>query len=246
MKFLDKVAIITGAASGIGKATAEQFGKEGAIVVIADLPTSPGIEVAGRIEESGGRAKFIACDVTCSEQMNNLVEETFRSYGKIDIMYNNAGLGTTSTPIEEVTEEFYDKLMAVNLKGVFLGIRAVAPYMKKAGKGVIISTGSTAAVRARPENGVYGATKGAVVVFSKSIALELAPFGIRVNVVHPAITDTPLANPEDIKLYEDEKIIPLGRIAQPIDIARAVTFLASDDADMITGVELEVDGGRCI
>ncbi len=246
MKLVDKVAIITGAASGIGKATAEQFSKEGAIVVIADLPTSAGLEVAREIEASGGRAKFIACDVTSAEQMNNLAEETFRTYGKIDIMYNNAGLGTKATPIDEVTDEYYDRLMAVNLKGVFLGTRAVAPYMKKAGKGVIISTGSTAAVRARPENGVYGATKGAVTTFSKSLALELAPFGIRVNVVHPAITNTPLATPEDIKFYEDEKIIPLGRIAQPIDTAKAVAFLASEEASLITGVGLEVDGGRCI
>lgn len=244
MKFQNQVAIVTGAASGIGKASAEEFAKNGATVIIADLPGSQGEAVAKGIVENGGKAAFIPCDMTDAAQVNHLVEETVRRYGSIDILHNNAGLGMTLTYVEEITEEFYDKLMAVNMKGVFLGVRAVAPYMKKAGRGKIITTGSTSAVRARAKLSLYGATKGAVVAFCKSIALELAPFGIRVNVINPVITNTPLADPQQIKEYAAG--IPLGRIAEPVDIARAAVFLASEEASMITGVELQVDGGRCV
>jgi len=244
MKFKNKVAIITGAASGIGKVVAEKFSQEGAKVIIADLANSAGEEVASSIKKAGGNATFIACDVTSREHLQNLATKTYEEFGSIDIMYNNAGLGMKLTPIEEVDEDIYDKLMAVNMKGVFLGTQAVVPYMKKAGKGVILSTGSTAAIRPRSELSLYSATKGAVTAFSKSMALELAPFGIRVNCIHPVITNTPLAESKQIEEYS--KSIPIGRIAQPIDIAQTAIFLASEEASMITGVGLEVDGGRCV
>lgn len=244
MKLSDKVAIITGAASGIRKAAAELFAEEGAIVIIADLPNSNGEKVAQSIQKNGGKAHFFPVDVTKEEQVNKLVDQTVKDFGKIDIMYNNAGIAMPITSIEEINESFYEKMMNINMKGVFLGTKAVVPYMKKAGKGVILASGSTSAIRPRPGLNIYCASKGAVVTFMKSMALELAPFGIRVNCINPVATDTPMLDEEQRSKYV--KTIPLGRLAQPIDIANAALFLASDEGSMITGVDLEVDGGRCV
>jgi 3-oxoacyl-[acyl-carrier protein] reductase len=252
MRLQEKVAIITGAASGMGKATAELFSQEGAAVVIADLPTSPGEQVAGEITRAGSKAVFVPVDVTDADQVTHMVQTTIDTFGTIDILYNNAGLPMAFTPIEEVTDAYYDKMMAVNLKGVFLGSRTVAPIMKKAGRGVILNTASTAGVRPRPGLNVYAASKGGVIAFTKSLALELAPFGIRVNAINPVATDTPMLNQfigsGGITEGREKFLstIPLGRLAQPIDIAQAALFLASDEASLITGVDLEVDGGRCV
>ncbi|MCL6516846.1 glucose 1-dehydrogenase [Alicyclobacillus sp.] len=252
MRLQDKVAIITGAASGIGKGTAELFAEEGAVVVVADLPTSRGEEVAAAIRERGGRAEFAAVDVTDAAQVQALVDGVASRYGRIDILYNNAGLPQAFTPIEEVTEAYFERLIAVNVKGVFLGSRAAVPYMKKQGNGVILATASTAGVRPRPGLNVYSATKGAVIAFTKALALELAPFGIRVNAINPVATDTPMLpgfiGDQDLETGRQNflRTIPMGRFAQPIDIARAALFLASDEASLITGVDLEVDGGRCV
>ncbi|SFU51905.1 glucose 1-dehydrogenase [Alicyclobacillus macrosporangiidus] len=252
MRLKDKVAIITGAASGIGKGTAELFAQEGAAVVVADLPASPGEEVAAAIRAAGGRAEFAPVDVTDAAQVQAMVDGVAARYGRIDVIYNNAGLPQAFTPIEEVTDEYFERLMAVNVKGVFLGSRAVVPHMKRQGSGVILATASTAGVRPRPGLNVYSATKGAVIAFTKALALELAPFGIRVNAINPVATDTPML-PGFIGGGDAEagrqnflKTIPLGRLAQPLDIARAALFLASEEASLITGVDLEVDGGRCV
>jgi 3-oxoacyl-[acyl-carrier protein] reductase len=252
MKLQNQVAIITGAASGMGKATAELFAAEGAAVIVADLPASAGESVAADIVQSGGQAKFIPVDVTDPNQVENLVETVVREYGQVDILYNNAGLPMKFKPIEEVSDAYYERMMAVNVKGVFLGCRAVAPHMKKRRKGVILSTASTSGVRPRPGLNVYAASKGAVIALTKSLALELAPYGIRVNCINPVATDTPMLNEfigdGDIEAGRAAflKSIPLGRLAQPLDIAQAALFLASDAASMITGVALEVDGGRCV
>jgi 3-oxoacyl-[acyl-carrier protein] reductase len=252
MRLENQVAIITGAASGMGKATAELFASEGATVIVADLPTSPGDSVVADIVGNGGKAKFIPVDVTDPAQVQALVDTVVREFGQVDIMYNNAGLPMSFTPIEEVSDAYYEKMMAVNVKGVFLGCRAVAPYMKQRRKGVILSTASTSGVRPRPGLNVYAASKGAVIALTKSLALELAPFGIRVNCINPVATDTPMLNQfigdADVEAGRENflKTIPLGRLAQPMDIAQAALFLASDAASMITGVDLEVDGGRCV
>jgi 3-oxoacyl-[acyl-carrier protein] reductase len=252
MRLQNQVAIITGAASGMGKATAELFAAEGAAVIVADLPGSAGDSVAADIVQSGGQAKFIPVDVTDPNQVENLVETVVREFGQVDIMYNNAGLPMKFTPIEEVSDAYYERMMAVNVKGVFLGCRAVAPHMKKRRKGVILSTASTSGVRPRPGLNVYAASKGAVIALTKSLALELAPYGIRVNCINPVATDTPMLNEfigdGDIEAGRANflKSIPLGRLAQPLDIAQAALFLATDAASMITGVALEVDGGRCV
>lgn len=252
MRLQDKVAIITGAASGMGKATAELFSQEGAAVVIADLPTSAGEQVAAGITAAGGKAVFVAVDVTNAEQVEHMVETTVDTFGTIDILHNNAGLPMAFTPIEDVTDAYYDKMMAVNLKGVFLGSQSVVPIMKQAGHGVILNTASTAGVRPRPGLNIYAASKGGVIAFTKSLALELAPFGIRVNAINPVATDTPMLNQfigsGDVAEGREKFLstIPMGRLAQPMDIAQAALFLASDEASLITGVDLEVDGGRCV
>ena len=253
MNFDNKVVIITGAASGIGKASAETFNRHGATVVIADLPQSGGDEVARQLEEASGLpVRYIPTDVNNVVQVNHLVDATWEEFGHIDVLYNNAGVPMSFTPIDEVTDDYYEKVLSVNMKGVFLGTRAVVPYMKKQRSGVILSTASTAGVRPRPGLSVYGASKGAVISFTKSLALELAGFGIRVNCVNPVATDTAMLN----KFIGDQDIeegrrkflstIPLGRLAKPTDIASAIAFLASDEASLITGVALEVDGGRCV
>lgn len=247
MKLKDKVAIITGAASGIGKETALEFAKQGATVVIADLANSKGEEVVKEISNLGGEAKFVACDVSKLEDTKNLADVTYKIYGKIDVLYNNAGLlGIDSISVEDAEEEYFDKLMSVNLKGAFLGTKAVVPYMKKRKSGVILYTGSTSAIRPRPNISIYVATKGGIAAFAKSVALEVGDYGIRVNTIHPAVTRTQLASQELIDYYSKEKIIPIGRIAETSDIAKSAVFLASDDSEMITGVDFRVDGGRCI
>jgi 3-oxoacyl-[acyl-carrier protein] reductase len=252
MRFENKVVIVTGAASGMGKASAELFAKEGATVVVVDLPTSPGESVAQAICSLGGSAIFKSADVTDARQVQQMVDEVHHEFGRIDVMYNNAGLPMAFTPIEEVDDAYFERMMAVNVKGVFLGCRAVTPYMKQAGRGVILMTASTAGVRPRPGLNIYAASKGAVIALTKSLALELAPYGIRVNAINPVATDTPMLNQfigkRDIEQGRENflKTIPLGRLAQPIDIAQAALFLASDAASMITGVDLEVDGGRCV
>lgn len=243
MRLQNKVSIITGASSGIGKSVAERFSEEGSIVIIADLPDTAGEEVARNINNKGGKAYFIPTDVTKKSEVNNLMKKTMEMFGKIDILHNNAGIAMPITSLNQVSESDYERIMDVNVRGVFLGIQAVIPYMKESG-GVILCTGSASATRPRSGLNVYAASKGAVVTLAKSMALELAPYGIRVNTINPVATDTGMVDEEQREKFV--KTIPLGKIAQPLDMANAALFLVSDEAAMITGIDVEIDGGRCV
>lgn len=252
MRFKDRVVIVTGGASGIGRATALAFAAEGARVVVADVNEAGGGETVRMVREGGGEAVFVGADVSREEDCQRMVQAAITRFGTVDILFNNAGIPMSPTPAEATTPELFDRVFAVNVRGVFLGCRFAIPVMRARGHGVIINTASTAGIRPRPGMLAYAASKGAVITLTKALALELAPYGIRVNAVAPVATDTPMLpvffgtqNPEEARRKFLESI-PLGRLNTPEDIARAVLFLASDEASMITGVCLEVDGGRCI
>ena len=252
MRLANKVAIITGAGSGMGRASACLFAKEGAKVSVVDINMAGGQETVELIGRSGGLAQFISADVTKASDVDQMIQATVTAYARLDILFNNAGVPMSFTPIEEVSEELYDKILAVNLKGIFLGCKYATPIMKKQGSGVIINTASIAGVRARPGLNVYCASKGGVILLTKALAIELAPYNIRVNAINPVATDTPmlLGFIGDRDLEEGRKAfiatIPLGRLAIPEDIANAALYLASDEASMLTGTCIDVDGGRGI
>jgi len=253
MRLKDKVALITGAGSGIGQATALLFAREGARVAVVDVREEAAKATAQEIERAGGQALALRADVSRAADNQAAVEQTVARWGRLDIFYANAGVPERPTPVEDVDEATFDRIMAVNVKGPFLGVKYAAPIMKRQRSGVILITGSTSAVRPRPGVQCYSASKGAVHVMAKSLALELAPFGIRVVTIAPVATETPMLpafmgkdKVDDEGMARYRATVPLGRLNQPEDLARAALFLASDDAAMITGTALEVDGGRCI
>ncbi len=253
MRLKDKVAIITGAGSGIGAATAVAMAAEGARVVVADVNEAGAKTTVQKIEGAGGHAVAMTADVTRAADNQALVERAVAAWGRLDIYFANAGVPQWKTDVEEVDEKTFDTIFDVNVKGVYLGAKYALPVMKRAGRGVFLITASTAALRPRPGGQIYAASKGAVVTLAKALALEVAPHGVRVVAICPVATHTPMlptfmgkqqVDDEGLKRYE--ATVPLGRLNQPDDIAHAAIFLASDDAAMITGSTLEVDGGRCI
>ena len=247
MKLKEKAAIVTGAGSGIGRASAILFAKEGAKVVVADIDSRNGQETAETIMGRGGEAVFIQVDVTKAVGVQQMVDTAVEKYGQLNIIFNNAGILQELKPVESITEEEWQHIFDVNVKSVFLGAKYALPELKKTGSGVIINTSSISGLRPRPQNAVYTASKGAVIMLTKALAIELAPFNIRANCICPILTDTPLLN---IYSAETKKkfisTIPLGRLAEPEDIANAALYLASDESAMVTGVALNVDGGRGI
>lgn len=252
MRLEGKVAIVTGAGSGIGRATAELFAKEGSKVAVVDLSEPSGEQTVEAIHEAGGEAFFVRADVSSPDDVQRMISQTVNTWGKVDILYNNAGMPMDGTPIEEVDDAFFDKMMAVNVRSVHLGIKYVVPHMKRQGGGVIHSTASTAGIRPRPGMSSYAASKAAVIGLTKAVAIELAPFKIRVVSINPVATDTPMlpdffgkADPTEARA-RFLGTIPMGRFNTPTDIANAALYLASDEAYMVTGTAFEIDGGRDI
>jgi 3-oxoacyl-[acyl-carrier protein] reductase len=253
VKLKDRVAIITGAGSGIGAATAVAMAAEGARVIVADINELGNQATVEQIQRAGGKALGLRADVTVAAHNQMLVERAVATFGKLDVFFANAGVPQWKADIEEVDETVFDQIMTVNVKGVWLGARSALPVMKRQGRGVFLITASTAATRPRPGGQTYAASKGAVVTLTKALALEAAPHGVRVVAIAPVATHTPMlptfmskkeVDAEGLARYE--ATVPLGRLNQPEDVARAAVFLASDDAAMITGTCLDVDGGRSI
>ena len=253
MRLRDKVAIVTGAGSGIGAAAAVAMAADGARVLVADINEAGAKATVQKIEGARGQAIALTADVTRAADNQALVERATAAWGRLDVFFANAGVPQWKTDVEEVDEKTFDTIFDVNVKGVYLGAKYALPVMKRAGRGVFLITASTAAIRPRPGGQIYAASKGAVVTLAKALALEAAPHGVRVVAIAPVATHTPMlptfmgkeqVDAEGLARYE--KTVPLGRLNQPEDIAHAAVFLASDEAAMITGSVLEVDGGRCI
>ncbi len=252
MRLKDKVAIVTGAASGFGEGIARRFAAEGAQVVLADLNDQAGRQIAAEIETAGGTAAYVHADVTERAEVEAMVEAARANYGRLDILVNNAGYSHVNQPMTEVAEADFDRTFAVNVKAIYLAARAALPLFRGQGGGCIINTSSTAGLRPRPGLTWYNGSKGAVNTITKSMAVELAPDRIRVNAICPVAGETPMLETFMGKPDTPEArapflaTIPLGRLSRPDDIAAAALYLASDEAEMLTGVLLEVDGGRCI
>ncbi len=246
MRLDGKRAVVTGAGSGFGAGIARRFSAEGARVVVCDIDGAAAQAVAADI---GGIAR--TTDVSDAASVAALAEATLGDLGRIDILVNNAGITHLPGPLEEIAEDAFDRIFAVNCKSVYLTARAFVPAMKAAGAGAILNIASTAGVSPRPRLNWYNASKGWMITATRAMAVELAPAGVRVNALNPVAGETPLLpsfmggdTPELRARFL--ATIPLGRFSTPQDIAAAAVFLCSDEASMITGVALEVDGGRCI
>ena len=248
MRLKDKTAIVTGAGSGFGKGIAMRFAKEGARVGVIDINAEAAREVASQI---GNSAFAMEADVSIDGDVSRMVQEALDRWGQLDIMVNNAGTTHRNQPMTEVTEEEYERIFAVNVKSVYLGAKHIVPVMKKQGFGVILNVASTAGVRPRPGLVWYNTSKGAMMTATKAMAIELAGEKIRVNAINPVAGETGMLHlfmGEDTPEKRAKFIssIPLGRLSLPEDMANAALFLCSDEAEMITGLCMEVDGGRCI
>ncbi len=246
MRLQDKTAIVTGAGSGFGAGIARKFAAEGARVMVADIDANAADTVAREID---GVAQVV--DVSDAASVAAMAEAARAAFGRVDILVNNAGITHLPKPMEEVSEKEFDRVFAVNAKSVYLTARALVPGMKTAGTGVILNVASTAGLSPRPNLNWYNASKGWMITATKTMAVELAAFGVRVNAIAPVAGETPLLQsfmgedtPEARARFLSS--IPLGRFSTPEDMGNAAAFLCSDEAGMITGVALEVDGGRCI
>lgn len=246
MRLAGKTAIVTGAGSGFGAGIARKFAAEGARVMVADI-NAPAAEAVAH--EIGGTAQVV--DVSRDGSVLEMAEAAFALFGRLDILVNNAGITHLPKPMEKVTEEEFDRVLAVNAKSVFLTARHIVPHMKAKDGGAILNIASTAGVSPRPRLNWYNASKGWMITATKAMAVELAPDAIRVNALNPVAGETPLLASflgEDTPEMRAKFLstIPLGRFSTPEDLGNAACFLCSDEASMITGVALEVDGGRCI
>jgi len=247
MRLADKTAIVTGAGSGIGACIAETFAREGARVAVLDIDEDAANATVSRI---GNSALAVRCDVVRKEDIDAAIRTALGGVGRLDILVNNAGIAHVNKPVTDIAEAEFDRVFAVNVKGLFLFSQAMVPVFRRQGGGVMINIGSTAGLRPRPGLSAYNATKGAVHTLTQTLAVELAPDKIRVCAIAPVATETPLLptflGPAAGMRQKFEATVPLGRLAQPQDIANAALFLCSEEAAFITGNIVEVDGGRCV
>jgi 3-oxoacyl-[acyl-carrier protein] reductase len=247
-----KVAVVTGGGSGFGAEIAKKLAQEGASLTLLDVDEAGGNRVADEINAHRSRgARFLRCDVSRRDDVAGAVRRIVEADGRIDIYVNNAGITHRNQSMLDVSEDWFDRIFAVNVKALYLSALELVPVFRAQGGGAIVNIASTAGIRPRPGLTVYNASKGAAILLSKSMAIEFAPDNIRVNAICPVAGETPLLaefmggdTPELRAAFAAS--VPLGRLSQPRDVANAVAFLASDDAAFITGVALEVDGGRCI
>ena len=248
MRLEGKIAVVTGAGSGFGEGIAKKFIAEGAKVVIADRDAVGGERVAKAL---GANARFVRVDVANAADVTTMLDAAQKAFGGLHILVNNAGVSHTPQPLEGVSEDDFDRILAINVKAIYLAAKAVVPRFKQARAGVILNIASTAGVSPRPRLTWYNASKGWVITATRSMAVELAPFGIRVVALNPVAGETPLLKTfmgEDTPEMRAKFLatIPIGRFSTPEDLGNAACFLCSDEASMITGVAMEVDGGRCI
>ena len=249
MKLTGRVAIVTGAASGIGRASAIAFAREGAVVVVADCNKTGGEATAASIVAEGYEAIFKHADLTREADVEKMVENAITRWGRIDILFNNAGV-VLAKAIEKMTEDEWDRVMSINVKAAFFAIKHVVPHMRRNGGGSILNTGSIASFTGQVGTPAYSASKGAIALLTKSLALDLGRDRIRVNCICPGITDTPMLR-EHMGYGEEGEAsirarlsrVPLGRILSPEDVARAALYLVSDDSNGVTGILHVVDGG---
>ncbi|WP_428493172.1 SDR family NAD(P)-dependent oxidoreductase [Rhodopila sp.] len=253
MNFHDKVALITGAGNGIGRATASGFASRGARVIVVDRDQAAGEATAGILRQQGGDATFISADVTKSADVQNYVKLALEKYGAIDCFHNNAGIEGSIAPTHQYDEDMFDRVMAVNVKGVFLGLRHVLPVMLKQGRGAVVNTASVAGLVASPGMPAYVASKHAVIGLTKTAAGEVARSGVRVNCICPGPIDTRMIHSLESMISADDPAsvgtryqsnIPIGRYGTADEVANLVIFLSSDLASNITGAQYVVDGGR--
>lgn len=237
-----KVAIITGAGSGIGRATALLFAREGARVVVADLAVESGQETVRLISQSGGDASFVQVDVSKASDVEKMISTTVSTWGKLDILYNNAGIAEPQVgPITQIAEKDWDTLIAINLKGVFLGIKHAIPEMIKGGGGSIINTASCAGTQSPQGTASYNASKAGVISLTKSAALEYARKNIRVNSISPGPCESNLNPPNVSEALEKQSVC--GRLAKPEEVAQVALFLASDESLHVNAANMAIDGG---
>jgi NAD(P)-dependent dehydrogenase (short-subunit alcohol dehydrogenase family) len=246
-----RVALITGAGSGIGRAAAQRFAAEGCAVAVVDMVAAAAAETAGKIVAEGGRAISCPADITVDAEVRTAVDHAVEAFGSLDVLYNNAGVNSSGS-VADATEEDWDRCFAVNAKGTFLCSRAAVEYLAASGSGAIVNQGSVAALVGVPRFAAYCAAKGAVVALTRSMAIDLAPRGIRVNAICPGTVFTPLMEPMlrargdgdmEVGLARTVVKYPIGRLGTPEEIASAALFLASDQASFLTGSVLAADGG---
>lgn len=252
MRLAEKSVVVTGAGSGFGEGMARRFAAEGARVVVNDINHEAGERVAGELSAAGMTAMFVPGDVGDDGDTKALIDAAVSRHGGLDVMVNNAGVAQVAGPLLEVDEATFDRIFRINVKALYWSARHTVPVFRRQGGGVILNTASTAALRPRPNLAWYNASKGAVVTLTKSMAVELAADNIRVNALAPVAGATGLLGAfmgGDVTQEATERFvasIPLGRLSTAEDIANAALYLVSDEARFITGVCLEVDGGRCI